>query len=203
MLLERGAIVDALASNLHHGVRDLKILPELVKSVIGPKDSEGAWCLRIVPQTKEKPKFNFFEEFVTAPFFEGLNSDVRTLRHVCRDDQEALDAIDRALKQGQPHGGDRRSPEAKIKLSNRQLDQYPSGDTTEAALRRLRKYRPDLHERVMGGELSPHAAAVEAGFRSKRFSVPGDPKRAAAILRRHFTAGDLNDLVRYLREEGP
>lgn len=42
----------------------------------------------------------------------------------------------------------------------------PDGTSAEAALRRLRKDRPDPHERVLAGELSAHGAAVAAGFRS-------------------------------------
>jgi transcriptional regulator with XRE-family HTH domain len=42
------------------------------------------------------------------------------------------------------------------------------------ALRRLRKDRPDFIARVLAGELSPHAAMVEAGLRKKRpdWTVP-------------------------------
>jgi hypothetical protein len=36
--------------------------------------------------------------------------------------------------------------------------------------------------------LSAHAAAIEAGFRSKQLTVyPDDPHRTAAVLRRHLT----------------
>ena len=34
-------------------------------------------------------------------------------------------------------------------------------------LRRLRKDRPDIHARVLAGELSPHGGMVAAGFRKK------------------------------------
>jgi hypothetical protein len=61
------------------------------------------------------------------------------------------------------------------------------GNSSHAAIRRLRKDRPDLYARVMAGELSPHAAAVAAGFRRKVISVPLDPERAAAALKRHFS----------------
>jgi hypothetical protein len=43
----------------------------------------------------------------------------------------------------------------------------PSGNSRAAFLRRLRKDRPDIHARVLAGELSPHAGIVEAGFRKK------------------------------------
>ena len=43
----------------------------------------------------------------------------------------------------------------------------PTGTSRAAALRRLRKDRPDIHARVLAGELTPHAGMVEAGFRKK------------------------------------
>jgi hypothetical protein len=43
----------------------------------------------------------------------------------------------------------------------------PSGNSRAAFLRRLRKGRPDIHARVLAGELSPHAGMTEAGFRKK------------------------------------
>jgi hypothetical protein len=43
----------------------------------------------------------------------------------------------------------------------------PSGNSAAAALRRLRKDRPDIHARVLAGELSPHAGMLAAGFRKK------------------------------------
>jgi hypothetical protein len=43
----------------------------------------------------------------------------------------------------------------------------PSGNSRAAFLRRLRKDRPDIHARVLAGELSPHAGMIEAGFRKR------------------------------------
>jgi len=61
--------------------------------------------------------------------------------------------------------------------NNDDVNVRPAGNSRAAALRRLRKDRPDIHARVLAGELSPHAGMVEAGFR----------KRA---VRRKFTALD-------------
>jgi hypothetical protein len=43
----------------------------------------------------------------------------------------------------------------------------PSGTTAAYALRRLRKDRPDIHAKVLAGEMSAHAGMVEAGFRGR------------------------------------
>jgi hypothetical protein len=79
------------------------------------------------------------------------------------------DAEDRTAKEQQPHGGARRKGESKLYANNSdvQLEAAPTGNSRDAFLRRLRKDRPDIHARVLAGELSPHAGMVEAGFRKK------------------------------------
>jgi hypothetical protein len=41
------------------------------------------------------------------------------------------------------------------------------GNTPAYALARLRRDRPDIHQRVLAGEISPHAGMIAAGFRKK------------------------------------
>ena len=53
-----------------------------------------------------------------------------------------------------------------------------SGQSADAAaLRRLRKDRPDIHARVLAGELSPHAGMIEAGFRKRSARNEGEGER--------------------------
>jgi hypothetical protein len=92
----------------------------------------------------------------------------------------------------------------RMKGTNEMPSSRPTGTSADAALRRLRKQRPDLHAQVLAGQLSPHAAAVEAGFRRRRISVPADdPERAVAALARHFSADELmvaaNGIVEHVR----
>ncbi len=79
---------------------------------------------------------------------EGLGAGIRTLKHLCRDDAEALDLLDRMTQT--PHGGDHKSDQASIKFDNVQVDTpAPTGNSKDAALRRLRKDRPDLHAKTV------------------------------------------------------
>jgi len=55
----------------------------------------------------------------------------------------------------------------------------PTGRSTEAALRRLRRDRPDIHARVLAGEITANAGMVEAGFR-KRTRAQSTLKRMEA-----------------------
>lgn len=59
-------------------------------------------------------------------------------------------------------------------------------------LRRLARSRPDLLARVESGELSAHAAAVQAGIRKPMKSIPVDSARnAMRALARIFPISDL------------
>ncbi len=70
-----------------------------------------------------------------------------------------LDLIDQARQR--KHGGDHMSKFDNVQLA---IEQAPTGNRTDAALRRLRKDRPDLPQRVINKELSAHAAMIEAGY---------------------------------------
>jgi len=110
--------------------------------------------------------------------------------HAVADDPEAreaalwvedkLDALE-AKGPGNPTGTNQHTVEGGTvdNVNNSRDRESPTGNARQYALRRLKKSRPDLHARVLAGELSPNKAMVEAGFRRKMIQVPFDPERAA------------------------
>lgn len=61
------------------------------------------------------------------------------------------------------------------------------GSDPSYLLARLKRDRPDLAAKVVAGELSAHAAAVEAGFRKRYLQVPADDLQAAlAKIAEHY-----------------
>jgi len=100
----------------------------------------------------------------------GQKTKVQVEQAVRAAAAQQRDARDRQKQRN--WGGDRKSKDRHIKLYNKkgdvQDDPPPTGNSTEAVLRRLRKDRLDLHTRVMAGELSAHAAMIEAGFRKRQ-----------------------------------
>jgi hypothetical protein len=79
------------------------------------------------------------------------------IKAICQDDLEALDLIDRAVQR--KHGGDR------AKMDNVHLAPAPSGNSRDRALRQLRTRAPELHARVLAGEMTPNAVRLAAGLR--------------------------------------
>jgi hypothetical protein len=180
-LLENGQFVGDLRGALRDAM-SLDEVPVILKRIL----TENRWQSFTIPQTRETVNYTRFEEFAKTKPLEGLGASIATIKRMVRDDPEALDLLDRAMQQ--PHGGNR-------KVNNVNLDDKPEGNSANRALRKLRDGAPELHARVLAGELSPHAAMVEAGFRRRSISVPDDPTRAAAVILRHFQGPRLKALI--------
>ena len=68
----------------------------------------------------------------------------------------------------------------------------PSGNSRLAFLWRLRKDRPDIHARVLAGELSLYAGMVEAGFRKRR---PCPPLRGQQRAIKHDNGEKMKEYI--------
>jgi hypothetical protein len=114
------------------------------------------------------------------------------LKNVCRDDKLATDLIDEAVRN--PIGTNQH-----VGVDNVHRLKRRDGNSRDHALRQLRDHRPDLHL-VIAEKMSPHRAMIEAGFRSRTFTVPDDIDAAAATLKRRFR-DQLPALIRAVREQ--
>lgn len=77
--------------------------------------------------------------------------------------------MDQAVLLGR-HGGDRRSEEA-VNDQGDNVTLKERGNARSYIMARLDRDRPDLLERVVAGDLSANAAAIEAGFKKKPTSL--------------------------------
>lgn len=59
-------------------------------------------------------------------------------------------------------------------------------------MKSITRVRPDLESRIRSGEITIGAAAVEAGIRAQRASVPtNDVDKAIAVLRKYYSPDQL------------
>ena len=94
-----------------------------------------------------------------------------------RERYQGLDAFDRASQ---------RPAHRPAKSENVHSSGRPSGNSAAAFLRRLRTARPDLHARVLAGEISAYAGMIEAGWRSRpraALTASGPAERAVIAER--------------------
>lgn len=204
-----GDAINDLLRNLREGGFSLHMAPALIKQILGKsKFKKPMWKRFEDPSTGRVCEFDHFEEFVRAPLLEGgLNTDLRTLKNICRDDPESLDMIDMALVRGRggnhnPDGKNQYEKEVNGNIVTIDLEKKsatrPEGNSRLKALRRLRQSRPDLHAQVLSGEISAHAAMIQAGFRRKTITVPVEVNGAAKAISRYFNHSEIQELVTHL-----
>lgn len=193
--ITNGQLVKGVQATLGDADFSVSALPRFLKTVI----EEEAWKRRILPHSpnQELVEFKSFKEFVTTPLLQGLGTTVEHLKNICADDIEAQTLIDAAVKE---KPGNRKGTN---RFTGRTVDNVhssirPSGNEQSRALRRLRTQRPDLHSKVLKGELSPHAAMIEAGFREKKIEIAVDPERAARIIKKYFNEDQIASLIDHL-----
>lgn len=178
-----GALVASLSSAMQYGPERLDEVPPLVITLC--EGEEPAWR-HFTTKRGQDVRYERFEDFCTTEPLAGLGCKLDTLQRACRDDVRATALITEAL---------RRPPSLHHAVDNINSSSRPDGTSAPAAHRRLSKDRPDLHERVLAGELSPHGAMVEAGFRPPRISVRlDDPQRAANAIKRGATPEFIEQL---------
>jgi hypothetical protein len=179
-------LVESLGGALRSGQAGLHSIPGLLDQIL----TDQLWR-EFTTRLGAHVTYDRFEDFVTTPMVRGLGTDVDTVRRIVRDNARLLDLLDQALQR----------PSSIHPASNNITPNRALGTSREQALRKLRKDRPDLHARVIDGELSPHAAAVEAGFRKRTITMPREPDAAARALRRHFDATELAAIAKALQPQ--
>ena len=173
-------IVQALQDSLTDGKHGLSAVPKLITRIIAEEMWRSFWCAPL----NRLAEHSSFESYVVDDLPTGLGVDIRTIKNICRDDAVALDAIDKAT-QNEP---------CKHAVDN--VNGRPAGNSRDAALRRLRKDQPELHAKVLSGELSAHAAMVEAGYRKKLSHA----EKCAAEFRKVENKTELLEQLRQIVE---
>ena len=185
-------IINSLSHAIQFSGDYLENIPGLLKRVIREdlwREYQGSGF-----SGKEIKRYTRFADFLVH----GIEVQVDTLKNLIRDHIEARDLLDQMLQN--PIGSNQYTNSHLIinkddvyNIHNHK-ESRPSGTDKDRSLRRLRESRPDIHVRVLAGELSPHAGMIEAGFRDKTITIPLDPVKAARVIKRHFSGSELQQL---------
>ena len=184
--------VEDLCRSLASGEMDLRMVPRMIERVL----SKGFWRSRYCRVLERTVEFSSFGEFVAAHPPEGLGTALGQVKAFCVDkdgnkDLRLLDLVDQATR------GETGRPKKETVYNIHDKDR-PAGTSASAALRRLRSHAPDLHTEVLAGNLSPHAACIQAGFRKKTATIPLEPQSAARALIRRFSDDELAQLAQLI-----
>ncbi len=195
-LREADQFIGLMREAIHSRFMNIETARELLRTVLKQK----MWRHRIVLMTERRKDYEEFVKFVTDPPPEGLSTSLVMLETIAHGDIELEGLLTDAKKR--PPGGDKRSESYRI-IDNIVINGSgsPQGNSADRALRKLNADAPALYTRVLAGELSPHAAMVEAGFRHKTMTIPTDIEGAARTIARRFTIDEIDELIAILRGE--
>ena len=184
---------ERLRNRAHEPGADPKRFADLILAAIRDRLWEK------ITDAKDRP-FPSFKTFVETEEPEGLGITREKLFHIA-----ALADITEKIKEfwdrenplfdeaGRPKNADNVSIKTEREFGNSQ----------SYLRRRLLRDKPKLYKRVIAGELSANAAAIEAGFRVKTITVPVDtPENALKPLLRIFGAAKLIKAIKRRSDDG-
>lgn len=147
-----------------------------------------------------------FLAFITEPYPRGIGTTQDTIETMMRlkHRHEGMDpAVDARMASLREEVRNLLNAPQPVKGTNQHTyasDNVRSsfGNDPDYALRRLKRDEPELAQRVLKGEISAHAAAVQAGFRPRTITVPLDPEKMARAIRRRLSDDELDVLLKAL-----
>ncbi|MDP9477192.1 MAG: hypothetical protein M3R38_16195 [Actinomycetota bacterium] len=145
-------------------------------------DARDMWAILDVKHTHEAPMFNDDRS-------ERLKTRLVEMRKVlAREIREAEPELPSPKPPPEPGPGRGHKADS---TTTRFIDRGAS-----YTLRRLKRDHQDLAEKVVSGEISANAAAIEAGFRKKTITVPADLDGAMDALVKRFGADACYEMAR-------
>jgi len=177
-LRDKGLLVEGLWHAVDDAANNLEAVPRSIKRVIETE----AWRER--EYRGRKFQHATFLDFVTAKPLAGCGWKPEKVEALLKDEPEVL-----ALWRKATTGHQGRPPKQK----NDNIIVKPKQGTSRAyTLDRLKRERPDLFDRVCAGELSPNAAAIEAGWRK--------PATPLSLLRKAWAKATADERAAFLAE---
>jgi hypothetical protein len=126
-------------------------LPVVIKNMI----EDQCW---LTHTKQDGSSFASFRELVEYKLWWGLETPYDDLVYFCRKDADCVRALEDQRGGLSSHGTNQHSGLNNIKSSS-------AGTSADYTKRRLKRDRPDLYEKVISGDMTANAAAIEAGFR--------------------------------------
>lgn len=158
--IEKGQLVSTTIQCFQRADGSLKNFPGLLKKII----SEKAWERRV--HNGRVIELSSLRELIESKPVDGWGQDPAKIEAVIRDDVEAL-AMWREEMTEEPGGDGSNRYEIKNPRNNDNIiiSKPEQGTSRSYTVARLKQQAPELFEKVVSGELSANAAAIQAGFR--------------------------------------
>ena len=166
------------------------VFPEAIKTIIEKK----LWASQ---RDKNGDPFESFQAFAEHRLWQGLEVSIPRLIRYCEDDPEVIRLIRGQVPEAREHGGTGANQYTKESRGSNATSASSSDRGAGYVLARLKRDRPDLAKQVIDGDMSPNAAAIEAGFRTRKIQVDANPEAMQRAVQKHMPGWRL------VRDEEP
>lgn len=180
-----GHLVEQLATSAIYASGHLTRSPHFLLAMLEAE----AWKHFADPHTRQLYEYDDIDVFARARIPAGLQipDGVAGLIRICQnipgeDADKSLRILRGLIPEAPPHEKTKGGRGKKTDSNATGLDR---GQTY--LIRRLKRDLPELASRVISGELSAHAAAVEAGIRQRMVQVPTTPDGFIRAIRKYLT----------------
>lgn len=159
--IEKGQLVSTTIQCFQRADGSLKNFPGLLKKII----SEKAWERRV--HNGRVIELSSLRELIELKPVDGWGQDPAKIEAVIRDDVEALAMWREEMTEepGNPTGSNQYQEKESGISNNVTISTPDRGNSRSYTVARLKQQAPELFEKVVSGELSANAAAIQAGFR--------------------------------------
>jgi len=182
-----GSVHNMILNATRDTVHGFKVLPGLILSML----DGDQWRRLVRPVDGAVFTHETVEEWVLGEPWGGLNfPSWDSLYAVLKRAESGREAMHKLVEIGAPANGvaaDAREVAATGRpLKGEQHSPLGKGASVDRTVAKLKRDNPALAAQVIAGQISAHAAAIEAGFRKPTWTAPADPERlAAAIVKRY------------------
>ena len=175
------SLIDLASRSAEWVERDAKYLVDKVDGLL----EAGTWPRRLEGEPKTWERFCTEVLGYDAGYIEAIREGVAILegkgieRPTVGEAIQARELITDPVERGKMGGRGHKSSDPG--------QSFRGGNDPRYLVSKLKDDRPDIYARWQSGEFpSVKAAAREAGIVKKTITIPADPHKAAAALRRHF-----------------
>jgi hypothetical protein len=126
--------------------------------------------------------FTSFREWVEYVGVSGLGITYEQLMHYCELHKDCYALLLGEIGQAARHGANQH----KVGVDVIKSSPTQGGTSQTYIISRLKRDNPTLAEQVIQGFLSPHRAAIEAGFKKPTWTAPCEPDALVRAIRNKF-----------------
>ena len=188
-----GRMVTTLARSISEHKSNTSVVPEIINLFFERyPDGTPKYKFFIHPQTDEEIRHETLDDFLESKVPIGLQCSREDLKKWAEYVPDRIKAVvkdelyDEIAAQGRPIKGGNNT------FNNQGMTRSTSGE--HYIISRLKRDNPELAQKVLAGELSPHQASIKTGIRKKYIQVQDNPAKLAEKLKATWSDEKLEEL---------